>query len=142
MRTKRWNLALGLGLLLAVLVACKFSASTANISSLKIGKDKAVSQETSSFAPGDTVYGVAEISNASEKLKVTAKLFADDVQGLPSGPIPGGEVSVDLPGSGTATFNFKGPGGNWPPGKYKIEVVMLNEDGEQKDQKSATFTVS
>jgi hypothetical protein len=142
MRTKRWNLALGLGLLMAVLLACKFSASTANISSLKIGKDKAVSQEASSFAPGDTVYGVAEISNASEKLKVTAKLFADDVQGLPSGPIPGGEVSVDLPGSGTATFNFKGPGGAWPPGKYKIEVVMLNEDGEQKDQKSATFTVS
>jgi hypothetical protein len=142
MRTKRWNLALGIGLLMAVLVACKFSASTANISSLKIGKDKAVSQEASSFAPGDTVYGVAEISNASEKLKVTAKLFADDVQGLPSGPIPGGDVSVDLPGSGTATFNFKGPGGSWPPGKYKIEVTMLNEDGEQKDQKTATFTVS
>jgi hypothetical protein len=142
MRTKRWNLALGLGLLMAVLLACKFSASTANISSLKLGKDKAVSQEASSFAPDDTVYGVAEISNASEKLKVTAKLFADDVQGLPGGPIPGGEVSVDLPGSGTASFNFKGPGGNWPPGKYKIEVVMLNEDGEQKDQKSATFTVS
>ena len=142
MRTKRWNLALGLGLLMAVLVACKFSASTANISSLKIGKDKAVSQEASSFAPGDTVYGVAEISNASEKLKVTAKLFADDVQGLPSGPIPGGEGSVDLPGSGTATFNFKGPGGTWPPGKYKIEVAMLNEEGEQKDQKTATFTVS
>ena len=93
-------------------------------------------------ARGDTVYGVAEISNASEKLKVTARLFADDVQGLPSGAIPGGEVSVDLPGSGTATFNFKGPGGSWPPGKYKIEVSMLNEEGEQKDQKSASFTVS
>ena len=142
MQTKRWNLALGLGLLLAAALACKFSASTANISSLKIGKDKEVSQETTSFAPGDTVYGVAEISNASEKLKVTARLFADDVQGLPSGAIPGGEVSVDLPGSGTATFNFKGPGGSWPPGKYKIEVSMLNEEGEQKDQKSASFTVS
>jgi len=27
-------------------------------------------------------------------------------------------------------------------GKYKIEVIMMNEDGEQKDTKSATFTVS
>jgi hypothetical protein len=27
-------------------------------------------------------------------------------------------------------------------GKYKIEVTMMNEEGEQKDQKSASFTVS
>jgi hypothetical protein len=141
-RTKGWNLALGLGLLLAVALACKFSASTANISSLKLGKDKAVTQESSSFAPGDTVYGVAEISNAPDKVKVTAQLVADDVEGISNGPIPNSDVSVDLPGSGTATFNFKGPGGNWPKGKYKMEVKMLNEQGEQKDQKSADFTVS
>jgi hypothetical protein len=141
-RIKGWNLALGLGLLLAVALACKFSASTANISSLKLGKDKAVTQESSSFAPGDTVYGVAEISNAPDKVKVTARLVADDVEGISNGPIPNSDVSVDLPGSGTATFNFKGPGGTWPKGKYKMEVKMLNEEGEQKDQKSADFTVS
>lgn len=141
-RTKGWNLALGLGLLLAVALACKFSASTANISSLKVGKDKAVTQESSSFAPGDTVYAVAEISNAPDKVKVTARLVADDVEGISNGPIPNSDVSVDLPGSGTATFNFKGPGGTWPKGKYKLEVKMLNEEGEQKDQKSADFNVS
>jgi len=51
------------------------------------------------------------------------------------------EDTVELPGSGTATFTFTPPASGFPAGKYKIEVAMLNEDGEQKDQKSATFTV-
>ena len=141
-RIRSWNLVLGLGLLLAVALACKFSASTANISSLKVGKDREIKQESNSFAPGDTVYAVAEISNAPDKVKVTAQLVADDVEGISNGPIPNSDVSVDLPGSGTATFNFKWPGGAWPKGKYKLEVKMLNENGEQKDQKSANFTVN
>jgi hypothetical protein len=142
MHTKRWNLALGLGLLLVVAVACKMSASTANISSLKLGKDKSVSTETSTFEPGDTVYGVAEISNAPGKVKVKGQLVVDSVEGQQSGPIPGLEKTLDLPGSGTATFTFTPPTAGWPKGKYKLDVTMMNEDGEQKDQKSASFTVS
>jgi hypothetical protein len=34
MRNKRWDLALGLGLLIFARLACNFSASTANISGL------------------------------------------------------------------------------------------------------------
>jgi hypothetical protein len=142
MLTRRRNLAFGLGLLLVAALACKFSASTANISSLKLGKDKAASQETSSFGPGDTVYAVAEISNASEKLKAKGRLVAEDVEGLQGGPIPGAEMTLDLPGSATATFTFTPPTGGWSKGKYKVEVLMMNEEGEQKDQKSASFTVS
>ncbi|MFN2597344.1 MAG: hypothetical protein ABR563_09190 [Pyrinomonadaceae bacterium] len=140
MRTR--NLALGLGILVAAALGCKFGASTANISSVKLGKDKTASQETGSFAPTDTVYAVAQISNASEKLKAKGRLVADDVEGMSSGPIPGAETTLDLPGSATATFNFTPPTSGWPKGKYKVEVLMLNEDGEQKDQKSASFTVS
>lgn len=141
MRTQRRNLAFSLGLLLVAALACKFNASTANISSLKLGKDKAVSQEAASFAPTDTIYAIAEISNASEKLKVKGRLVIEDVPGQQSGPIPGLEKTLDLPGSGTADFTFT-PASSWPPGKYKVEVLMLNEEGEQKDQKSASFTVS
>ena len=47
MQTRRSIFVISLGLLMALVVACKFSASTANISSLKIGKDKAASTETS-----------------------------------------------------------------------------------------------
>jgi len=142
MRTKRWDLTLGLCVLVAVALACNFSASTANISSLKLSKDKAATAETSSFAATDTVYAVAEISNAPDKQKVVGRLSAEQVEGLDAGPLPGGEVAVELPGSGSANFTFTAPGGSWPPGRYKLDVLMLNEAGEQKDQKSATFTVS
>ena len=117
-------------------MACKFSASTANISSLKIGKDKSVTTETSTFGPNDTVYAVATISNSISKVKVKGRLIPEDA------PDKGNETTIELPGSGTATFTFTPPAEGFPPGKYKIEVIMMNEDGEQKDTKSGTFTVS
>lgn len=142
MRNERLSLMLGLGLLLLAVLGCKFSASTANISGLKIGKDKDVSQETSSFGAQDTIYATAEIANAPDKLKVKGRLIVDDVAGQQKGPVPGLEDTVDLPGSGTAIFTFSPPNSGWPKGKYKLEVLMLNQDGEQKDQKTANFSVS
>lgn len=142
MRTTRWYLTLGLGLLLLADLACNFSVSTANISSLKLGKDKSLSQETSSFTPSDTIYAVAVISNAPSKVKVKGYLVVEDIPGQQSGPIPGLESTVELPGSGSATFTFSPPTSGWPKGKYKMEVLMLNENGEQEDQKTASFTVN
>ena len=142
MRNKKWDLALGLGLLIFVGLACNFSASTANISGLKLGKNEAVSTETSSFAASDTVYAVATISNAPGAVKVRGRLVISAVAGEESGPVPGLEKTIDLPGSGTATYTFSPPPSGWPKGKYKVEVIMLNENGEQKDQKSADFSVS
>ena len=142
MRNKRLDLALGLGLLIFVGLACNFSASTANLSGLKLGKDEAVNAETSSFASGDTVYAVATVSNAPGAVKVTGRLVIDAVQGEQSGPVPGLEKTLDLPGSGTATYNFTPPPSGWPKGKYKVEVLMLDEKGEQKDQKTSNFSVN
>jgi hypothetical protein len=142
MRTKRWDLALGLGLLIFAGLACNFSASTANISGLKLGKDKDVTAETSSFAAGDTVYAVATVSNAPGAVKVKGRLAIDEVEGEQSGPIPGLEKTLDLPGSGTATYTFSPPPSGWPKGKYKVEVLMLDEKGEQKDQKTSNFSVN
>lgn len=143
MQINRWNTALGLALVLAVVLACNFSASTANISSLKIGKDEKVSTETSNFGPRDKVYIVATLSNTSDKWKMRCRLYFDDVQGQKSGEmIPDSEKTLDLPGAGTATFWYTWGGQGWPNGKYKVEVSMINEQGEQKDQKTGTFTVS
>jgi hypothetical protein len=142
MRTKRWDIALGLGLLIFAGLACNFSASTANLSGLKLGKDQAVSAETSSFAEGDTVYAIATVSNAPGAVKVKGRLVIDQVEGEKSGPIPGLEKTLDLPGSGTATYTFSPPAAGWPKGKYKVEVLLLNESGEQKDQKTADFSVN
>lgn len=142
MRKNRLNIVFALGILFAATVACNFSATTANISSLKVGKDADVKSESTTFAPADVMYGVATISNAAEKLKVTGRLVAEDVDGVPTGPIQGLEKTIDMPGAGTAKFNFSAGPNGWPKGKYKMEVLMLNEAGEQKDQKSATITVS
>ena len=142
MQSKQWSLSVGLGLLLVSAVACSFSVSTANLSSLKLGTDKTVTRETTTFSASDTIYGVAEVSNAPSKVKVKGRFIVEDVEGEKSGPIPSLETTVDLPGSGTATFTFTPPPAGWPKGKYKLEVVMLNENGDQKDQKTAEFSVS
>ena len=142
MQTHRRNAALALGLLIAFGLACNFSASTANISGLKLGKDKEATTEASSFAPTDTVYAVATISNVPDKVKVKGRLVVEDVEGQQAGPVPGLENTLELAGDGTATFTFSPPASGWPKGKYKVEVLMMNEAGEQKDQKSANFSVS
>jgi hypothetical protein len=142
MRTAKGGLLVSLGVLVFAALACNFSASTANISDLKLGKDQAATQATNTFAATDTVYAVATISNAPGAVKVKGRLAFEDVEGEQAGPIPGLEKTLDLPGSGTATYTFTPPAGGFPKGKYKVEVFMLNEAGEQKDQKSASFTVN
>ena len=142
MQTQRATLSLPFALLLFAALACNFSASTANISDLKLGKDQTVSQTTSSFGANDTIYAVATISNAPGAVKVKGRLVIEDVEGQQRGPVPGLEKTLDLPGSGTATYTFTPTDDGWPEGKYKVEVIMMNEDGEQKDQKAADFTVN
>jgi hypothetical protein len=139
MRTNRLNFAIASMLLAVAVLAC--SASTANISSLKIGKDKSVSQETASFGANDSVYALATISNNPGKVKVKGLMAFEDVAGQQTGPVPGLEKTLELDGSGTATYTFTPPPDGWPKGKYKLEVVMLNEAGEQKDQKSTTLNI-
>lgn len=142
MQTHGRNVTLVLGLLLAFGIACNFSASTANISGLKLGKDKEATTETSSFSANDTVYAVATVSNVPDKVSVKGRLVVEDVEGEDKGPVPGLEKTLDLEGSGTATFTFSAPASGWPKGKYKVEVFMMNAAGEQKDQKSASFSVN
>jgi hypothetical protein len=137
MKRAKWIVA-GLGLLLILAVAC--TTETA-IKSVKLGKDAAVSSETSAFATGDTVYAVADISSGG-KVKVTGRLLIDEVEGQTKGPIPGLEVTKDLPSSGTVNFNFTPPTAGWPKGKYTLEVVLTDDAGAQKGTKSANFTVS
>ncbi|HYX41675.1 MAG TPA: hypothetical protein VE821_08260, partial [Pyrinomonadaceae bacterium] len=115
--------------------------STANIGSLKLGKNKDANPPTNEFAPADTVYAVADIANVPSKVKVKGRVLIDSVAGEQSGQaVPGTEKQLDFDSSGTATFNYSASNG-WPAGTYKIEVTMLDENGAQKDQKTANFTV-
>jgi len=134
-------LAIASGCLLAVLLACNFSATTANIRSVKLGKDRNVNQETTTFAASDPIYAVATISNAPGKVKVKGQMIVDSVEGLSAGPFPGLEKTLDLDGSGTATYSFTPPPSGWPKGKYKVDVTMMDDSGAQKGQKSVSFSV-
>jgi len=140
MTKSRLSFVIATGLLLAVVLAC--NVSTANLSSLKISKDKTASSETSSFGSNDTVYAVGTVANAPGKVKVKGLLAFEDVEGQKQGPIPGLEKTLDLEGSGTATYTFTPPPDGWPKGKYKIEVILLDDAGAEKDKKSGTFSVS
>lgn len=143
MRKSRWNLALGMGLILAVVLACNWSASTANISSLKISKDEDGKNEASNFGPGDKIYAVATISNNPGKVSVTFRVLYDDVNGKKSGDmVEGAEKTLEVDGSRPAIFWITLPSGGFANGRYKFDVVMKNDSGVQKDQKSGTFNVS
>lgn len=139
MRRTKINSLLAAAALVAVVLAC--GASTANISNLKIGKDQPVSSEASTFQGTDPIYAVATISNAPGKVKVRGRMLFDNVAGQQAGPIPGLEKTIDLDGSGTASFSFT-PTEAWPKGSYKIEVTLMDDSGAQKDQKTANFSVS
>ena len=124
----------------ALLLASACNVSTAHISSLKLGKDEALKQESTTFAPTDTIYAVAEIGNAG-KTKDKGQLVIVDVAGQQPGPIPGLEKTLDLESSGSANFTFSPPTAGWPAGKYKFDVTMMDENGATKGQQSKEFTV-
>lgn len=135
MRKRRFNFALAAGLLAIAVLAC--SASTANLSSLKLSTDKSGSPEASTFSTTDTIYAVATVSNAPGKVKVKGRLVADGAEGLQ--PV---ETTLDLGGSGTAIYTFTPPLLGWPKGKYKVETTLMDDDGKEKDTKTASFSVS
>lgn len=126
---------------LAVVLAC--NKTTANISSLKVSTDEEAKNVASSFKPGDKVYAVAQISNNPGKVKAKFRVLYDDVKGETAGTqVPGAENVLDIDGDRPAIFWITLPPSGFANGKYKAEVSMLTENGEQKDQKSATFEVT
>jgi hypothetical protein len=141
MHIRRWSLIVGVTLMLATASACSFT--TANISSLKLSKDKAGKSETSTFAPSDDIYAIAAVSNVPSKVTLKFRLFTEDVEGQPKNePVPKFDTSIEIPSDGYGTYSLSPPPAGWPVGKYRIEVAMLIENGEQKDQETTTFTVS
>ncbi len=136
----KFQLVFSLAALFAVAIACNMS--TANMSSFKVGKDEEVKTESSTFKAGETIYGVATISNAPGKTTVKFHLQADDVSGLEKGEmIKGSNVDVKLPdGGGTAMYSLPIPAGV-TGGKYILTADMHNDAGEKKDGKTVAITI-
>lgn len=132
--------ALSIAALLVAGLACNMS--TANMSSLKVGKDEGVKQESSSFKIGETIHAIATISNAPGKTTVKFNLAADEVEGMTKGElVPGANVDLVVPdGGGTATYEITPPSGA-PVGKYTLTADMHDESGEKKDGKTVSITI-
>ena len=138
----RRSTLLGLGLLLLYVGGCKVSCTTANVSSLRFSKDAKGTTQTKEFAPGDTVYAIATVSNNPGKVTLKFRLFTEKVEGeQENAPVPNADVTVDVDGSGGGVYTLTPQGRVWAPGRYRVEVVMLY-NGEQKDKKADTFTVA
>lgn len=133
MKTNRISIV-ALCLVLSVVIGCSFT--TANISSFKLAKDKAGNQAASDFKAGDTIYGLAQISNNGGKVKVKFRLL-----GEAGDAVKDSEVTVDMEGDGVATYTLTTPQ-TMKGGNYKVVAEMLTDGNEKKDEKTATFKMT
>ncbi|PYS47448.1 MAG: hypothetical protein DMF68_15945 [Acidobacteria bacterium] len=135
----RRSTLIGLTLLLTWVAGCKVSCTTANISSLKITKDKEGNVPTKEFSNGDTIYVTATVSNNGSNVTLKVSFFAEKAAGLKENtPLSQFDKSIDISGNNYATYNLTPH--DFPAGLYRVEVVMLY-NGDQKDKKSDTFTI-
>src|SRR5665213_867587 len=116
---------LAAAVLMLFVAAC--NASTAHISSLTTGKDKALSAEASSFGTTDTIYAQAHAANLSNKVTMQWSVVAEKVAGQqPNTPIAALNLNNDLASDGDSTYTLAPPTSGWPPGTYKITVTMMD----------------
>jgi hypothetical protein len=143
MQAKVKHLLLPLGLIVAAAIACNFS--TASLKDMKIAKDQDGKNEISKVGPSDKFYAVSQVSSNPGKVKVKFRILYDDVKGKKAGDLVTnfgtGETTLDVDGSRPVYLELTMPPAGMPNGKYKIEAKMINEAGEEKDSKSATFNV-
>lgn len=129
--------------LAAGLAGCSFSVTTAHLDSLSIAKDKAGKVPSNTFGPHDQIHARATVANVPSKVTLKWQLITEQVDGQPhDAPVSALDMTVDLPSDGSSSYDLSPPEDGWPVGKYRIEVRMLVESGEQKDQKIAPFTVN
>ncbi len=130
-----------IGIVLAIAMsAC--NASTAHISSLQMGKDKAVTTAVTTFAPGDTIYAQGNAANLPGKVTMQWQLIAEKVAGEPANEkLPALNMSTDLASDGVATYTLTPPPKGWPLGTYQVILTMMDA-GVQRDQKTQEFTVA
>ena len=110
-------------LLVLVLSACSFSASTANISSAKMARDQDGEQPTKTFSPDEPFYCIVELSNAPNDTKVRALWTAVKAEGAE----PNTEIdeAKTTSGSGQLQFNLSNQG-PWPTGDYKVDLYLID----------------
>jgi hypothetical protein len=122
LNVKKWKIFMILAVILALNVACGFSASTANIKEAKMARDNEGAQPTTTFAPTDTTFFCnIDLANAPDDTKIKAVWTAVQVEGAdPETLIDQSELTA---GSGTLHFKLA-TNSSWPAGKYKVDLYL------------------
>ena len=124
MKSRQLPILLAIVSLVAASLACAVGGEL-SLSNARTSSDQDGKQVTSTFSPTDTVYVVADLSNAPLGTVVTSKWFALDVAGMePNELIDQGDINVNEDNfSGTVYFFFP-PSTPWPSGTYAVELYL------------------
>jgi hypothetical protein len=107
--------------LLAAMIACGFSASTARLSNAFMARDPEGDEPTTVFAPGETFYLIADLANAVDDTEVKAVWVAIDVDGVDFDTVI--DEATLTTGDGRLTFDLANDS-SWPVGNYKVDVYL------------------
>jgi hypothetical protein len=124
MKKNLWVFLLAVVMLLAAILACSFSASTANIAEAWMARDEAGEQKTDVFAQDEVFYCKVELANAPDDTMVKASWTAVNVEGEePNIFLDETELTT---GDNILTFELSN-NGLWPTGSYKVDVYLNGE---------------
>ena len=110
--------------ILAAMIACGFSASTARLTNAFMAHDPEGNDATTVFAPDETIYLIADLANAVDDTEVKAVWVAVDVDGVDYDTVI--DEATLTTGDGRLTFDLANDS-LWPAGNYKVDVY-LNEN--------------
>ncbi len=107
-------------------------ASAPTVSNMSLSADKSGSNPTTTFAPTDTIYLTADVSNLAAGTSVDIKWYALNVSGQdPNTPFFTSNV-VYSSGS-TLTASTSSTSGGFPTGQYKVEVYVGGVKAGEQD---------
>jgi hypothetical protein len=138
MQTKKTSLLLCLALLV-IAAGCGrkndtgtvgTSGTTVRVTDVSLGRaiggDKAITDATDKFHPGDTIYGSVATDGTAPNATLRAKWTFEDGQTVDDSTrtiAPGGRERTE--------FHIAKPNG-WPAGKYKLEVFLNDQPAQTK----------
>ncbi len=124
MKNNRY-VVLGMGMvLMTVLLACSFSASTANIKEAFTARDvNGTLEATNVFAPDEVFYCQVTVANAPDDTVTKAMWYAVDVPGVETNYLID---EVEITGGPDVTFDLSNDQ-YWPDGSYKVEIYLNGE---------------
>jgi hypothetical protein len=136
MKTRTPPILLAVVSLIAATLACSVGGDL-SLTNFRAAHDQNGEQVASVFSPTDTVYIVADLSNAPTGTMISSKWFAVDAEGMdPNALIDEAEITTDQESfSGTVYFYFP-PSSPWPVGSYTVEIYLNGQIAE-----SVPFTV-